>query len=164
MSRLRFSGILGSSVCLALACLSGCARSLAVREPQVVSAPSEPPKPAAERLEFAEFFDPGAGLHPSQKLRSLVGQRVRLVGFMAQMELPPTGAFYLAPRPVRCDESGGGTADLPPETVLVVSASSAGQVVPFLSGALELTGTLELGNQTDSEGRVSAFRLRLDAS
>jgi hypothetical protein len=89
---------------------------------------------------------------------------VRLVGFMAQLELPPRGAFYLVPRPVRCDESGAGTADLPPESVLVLSASSAGRVVPFLAGALELTGTLELGNQPDSEGRVSAFRLRLDAS
>ena len=164
MSRLRYGRILCSSVYLALVCLSGCAGSLALREPQRLSAPSQPPQPAAERLEFAEFFEPGAGLRPSQKLRSLAGQRVRLVGFMAQLELPPRGAFYLAPRPVRCDESGAGTADLPPETVLVVSAASAGQVVPFLPGALELTGRFELGNQPDSEGRVSAFRLRLDAS
>ena len=120
--------------------------------------------PPAQRLEFAEFFEPGAGLHPSQKVRSLVGQRVRLVGFMAQLELPPTGAFYLVPRPLHCDESGGGTADLPPESVLVLSTASAGKVVPFLEGALELTGTFELGNAPDSEGRVAAFRLRLDAS
>jgi hypothetical protein len=119
--------------------------------------------PEAQRLEFREFFAPGAGLALTRKLRALSGQRVRLVGFMAQLELPPRGAFYLVPRPVRCDESGGGTADLPPESVLVISASSAGQAVPFLAGALEVAGVLEVGNQPDSEGRVSAFQLRLDA-
>jgi len=135
-------------------------------EPVSPSAKTQAPvaQPPAQRLEFAEFFEPGSRLQPSQKLRSLVGRRVRLVGFMAQLELPPTGGFYLVPRPVRCDESGGGTADLPPEHVLVISRSSAGRVVPFLAGALELTGTFELGNEQDSEGRVSAFRLRLDAS
>ena len=89
---------------------------------------------------------------------------MRLVGFRAQLELPPTGAFYLVPRPIHCDESGGGTADLPPESVLVLSPASTGKVVPFLEGALELTGTFELGSAPDSEGRVAAFRLRLDAS
>jgi hypothetical protein len=160
MSPLRCFEILASSAVLVLACASGSA----LKEPRVVVPSAAAALPPAQPLEFAEFFEPGAGLRPSQKLRSLAGQRVRLVGFMAQLELPPTGAFYLVPRPVRCDEGGAGTADLPPETVLVLSASSAGQVVPFLSGALELTGTLELGNQPDSEGRVSAFRLRLDAS
>ena len=148
-----------------LACLAGCASAAAVQQRPAASLGSvQTAQPPAQRLEFAEFFEPGAGLRPSQKLRSLAGQRVRLVGFMAQLELPPTGAFYLVPRPVRCDESGGGNADLPPESVLVVSASSAGRVVPFLAGALELTGTFELGNQPDSAGRVAAFRLRLDAS
>jgi hypothetical protein len=158
-----------------LAAVAGCASPAAVQSPPPASARAEPvspfveahpavAEPPAQRLEFAEFFEPGSGLHPSQKLRSLVGQRVRLVGFMAQLELPPKGAFYLVPRPVRCDESGAGNADLPLESVLVISQSSAGRVVPFLAGALELTGTFELGNEPDSEGRMSAFRLRLDAS
>jgi hypothetical protein len=134
--------------------------------PPAALAPVVPPEalqPEAERLEFRDFFEPGAALVPTQKLRALVGKRVRLVGFMAQLELPPRGAFYLVPRPVRCDESGGGTADLPPESVLVISRSSAGQAVPFLAGALDVAGILEVGNQPDSEGRASAFRLRLDA-
>jgi len=163
MSLLRFGGSFGASLCLALVCLSGCGPA-ALQRPVAAVPSAEPARPVAQRLDFGEFFEPGAGLHPSPGLRSLAGQRVRLVGFMAQLELPPRGAFYLVPRPVRCDESGAGTADLPPESVLVLSASSAGRVVPFLAGALELTGTLELGNQPDSEGRVSAFRLRLDAS
>jgi len=131
--------------------------------PSAAVSPAPPALPEAERLEFREFFEPGAGLLLTPKLRALSGKRVRLVGFMAQLELPPRGAFYLVPRPVHCDESGGGTADLPLESVLVLSTSSAGQAVPFLAGALEVTGLLEVGNQPDSEGRVSAFRLRLDA-
>jgi hypothetical protein len=165
MLQLRLDRLLRPRAALTLACLAGCASAAAVQQRPAASLGSvQTAQPPAQRLEFAEFFEPGAGLRPSQKLRSLAGQRVRLVGFMAQLELPPTGAFYLVPRPVRCDESGGGNADLPPESVLVVSASSAGRVVPFLAGALELTGTFELGNQPDSAGRVAAFRLRLDAS
>lgn len=153
----------GTSV-LALLWGMGCAAASVPPAQQAVPSADSAARPAPARLAFGEFFAPGAGLQPSEKLRSLAGQRVRLVGFMAQLELPPTGAFYLVPRPIHCDESGGGTADLPPESVLVLSAASTGQVVPFLEGALELTGTFELGNAPDSEGRVAAFRLRLDAS
>ena len=148
---------------LALLCAAACAPSVPPARQPATAAERAAPRPA-QKLEFSEFFEPGAGLRPSDKLRALAGQRVRLVGFMAQLELPPTGAFYLVPRPIHCDESGGGTADLPPESVLVLSAASTGKAVPFLAGALELTGTFELGNAPDSEGRVAAFRLRLDAS
>jgi hypothetical protein len=148
---------------LVLLCGLGCAAG-ALPAKQPAPAVREAAQPAPDQLEFSEFFEPGAGLRPSAKLRSLAGKRVRLVGFMAQLELPPTGAFYLVPRPLHCDESGGGTADLPPESVLVLSAASTGKVLPFLEGALQLTGTFELGNAPDSEGRVAAFRLRLDAS
>lgn len=146
-----------------LLCGLGCAASVPQAK-QPAHAAKKTLAPAADQLAFSEFFAPGAQLKPSEKLRALAGKRVRLVGFMAQLELPPTGAFYLVPRPLHCDESGGGTADLPPESVLVLSTASAGKVVPFLEGALELTGTFELGNAPDSEGRVAAFRLRLDAS
>jgi hypothetical protein len=85
-----------------------------------------------------------------------------MVGFMAEMEIPPRGGFYLAPRPVRCDEAGGGTADLPLESVLVVSPSAADATVAFLPGPLEATGILEVGNRPDADGRISAIRLVLD--
>ncbi len=116
-----------------------------------------------ETLEFREFFEPVAGeLKPSAKLLSLNGKHVRLVGFMAQMEEPPRGAFYLCPRPVFCDEGGGGTADLPAETVLVLARSAQGQKIAFIPRALEVTGILEVGHQTDENGRVSTIRLVLD--
>lgn len=83
---------------------------------------------------------------------------------MVDMESPPSGGFYLAARPIRCDEAGAGTGDLSPETVLVIVTSARNKPVPFVSGPLEISGVLEVGNQTDKDGRVSAFRLRLDTA
>ncbi len=118
--------------------------------------------PAAD-LSFAELFDGGPGpLRPSERLLSLAGRRVRMVGFMAHMEDPPAGAFWLVPRPVACDESGGGVGDLPPDAVRVVVRSAAGTPVGFVPGALAVTGLLELGNAADAEGHVSALRIVLD--
>jgi hypothetical protein len=117
----------------------------------------------ATPLDFHEFFEPShARLEPTAKLLGLNGKRVRLSGFMVKMELPSKGAFYLAATPIFCDEAGGGTADLPPETVRVTVRSAGGAEVPFMPGPLEVSGVLEVGNQTDEDGRVSAVRLTLD--
>jgi hypothetical protein len=120
--------------------------------------PSEPASP----LEFRELFDPGPALEPSAKALALDGKRVRIIGFMAEMEEPIEGAFYLVPRPIRMDESGGGTGDLPLESVLVAIPGSEGKPLPHVGGPLEGTGVLEVGNRADEHGRVSNFRLRLD--
>ena len=117
---------------------------------------------AAEHLDLREIFEPGPVLEPTAKATRLVGKRVHMVGFMARMELSPVGAFYLVPRQVHADEAGGGTADLPPQSVLVISPSAAGHRVPHIEGPVEVTGTLELGNRADDDGRVSAIRLILD--
>ncbi|HEX7476387.1 MAG TPA: hypothetical protein VF331_01135 [Polyangiales bacterium] len=118
----------------------------------------------AAQLGFAELLAPGAGLRLSDKALSLDGKRVRMSGFMARMELPPAGGFYLVPHAVSCDEAGGGSADLPIESVLVLSRSAQGRPVSFIGGALEVTGILQTGNQADADGRVSALRLLLDAA
>jgi hypothetical protein len=117
--------------------------------------------PAAP-LALRELLEPGSKLRPSTKARSLDGQRVRIAGFMAQLEEPIKGGFYLVPRPLSLDESGAGTGDLPLESVLVLVPGSTDTVIPHLPGALEGTGILEVGNRSDNEGRVSNFRLRLD--
>jgi len=120
--------------------------------------------PAAS-LEFREFFAPSnLELKPSAKLLALNGKRVRLVGFMAQMEDAPPGAFYLCPRPVFCDEAGGGTADLPPNAVRVIVRSAKDKSIAFTPQLLEVTGILEVGNRTEENGVVSAVRLILDVS
>jgi hypothetical protein len=115
------------------------------------------------RLAFGDFFEVSSQeLTPSARLRALAGQRVKLVGFMAKMELAPKGAFYLTPRPVACDEEGGGTADLPPEAVYVVVRSSTGLEIPHTPRALEVTGLLEVGYHVEEDDRVTHIRLLLD--
>jgi hypothetical protein len=117
--------------------------------------------PAA--LAFSDFFRPASSrLQPSDKLLALDGQRVRIHGFMARMEEGPSGAFYLASRPVNCDEGGAGTGDLPPDAVLVVVPWSAGSEIPFLPGPLEVVGVIHLGAATRQDGLPSRFRIVLD--
>ena len=135
------------------------------REATVVAPLAAAPPPAlapAARLAFAELLTRGPKLAPSDKASSLTGQRVVIEGYMAQMELAPKGAFYLASRPVHCDEAGGGTADLPPDSVLVTNKLLGDETVPFISGPLEISGVLDVGNRSDAQGRAASFRLELD--
>ena len=121
--------------------------------------------PAADPapLAFREFFEPASRtLKPTPRLLSLQGKRVRLVGYMAQMETPPKGGFYLCPSPVLATEGGGGTADLPPDAVLVIVRSAEGKALGHIPRPLEVTGLLELGPQEDKDGRVSTIRIVLD--
>jgi hypothetical protein len=127
-----------------------------------VSSGATPAAPATP-VSFEEFFDPSPReLLPSAKLRSLEGQRVRLVGYMARLEQPMVGGFFLASRPVVCDEAGEGTADLPPSAVFVVMRAYDGKEVPFSPRLLEVTGRLEIGARNEPDGRVTRLRLVLD--
>ena len=97
--------------------------------------------PQAKSLSFQEFFaSTPSTLQPSEKLLRLHEKQVRIVGFMAQMEDGPTGAFYLCSRPVKCDESGAGIGDLPIASVLVIAPAMKGKKIPFLARALAVTG------------------------
>jgi hypothetical protein len=127
-----------------------------------LAAPAHLPSadPAAPRLDVRELLEPGAELRPSPRALALAGQHVRLTGYMAQMELPPSVGFVLSPRPIRCDEAGGGRADLPPESVLVLPRPGATAHPPLVAGPLEVAGVLEVGNRVDQDGQVSAFRLQ----
>jgi hypothetical protein len=123
--------------------------------------------PAAEpgqavQLAFSDLLASGPRLAPSPKVIALAGRRVRLIGFMAELEDPPRGAFYLTARPVRCDEGGGGTGDLPPDAVLVTVRSASDQEIPFYPGAIEVAGVLGVGPAADQDGRPSSFRITLD--
>lgn len=119
--------------------------------------PGDPPL-----LLAGELLAPGPRLQPSARARALDGRRVRLAGYMAELEEPPRGAFYLAPRPVRCDEGGAGTGDLPPDAVRVIVRSAPDEVLPQVPGPIEATGVLVVGNAADADGRVSLFRLVLE--
>lgn len=115
------------------------------------------------RLEFREFLAPSTtALKPSEKLLSLKGQRVRIAGFMAQMDDMPEGYFYLCSRPVYCDESGGGLGELPVDEVRVVIRTAKGQKLKPLAYPIEVNGILELGGQSEIEKESWAISLIAD--
>jgi hypothetical protein len=117
-------------------------------------------------LEFNEFFGPvigDRGLELSAKLRALDGQRVRLVGFMVRQTIPTPGVLLLAPQPILVDEvEYGACDDLPPQVVRVFVPLPSDTQVPLTAGPLLLTGRLEIGQQSEPDGRNSFIRLRLD--
>lgn len=146
--------------------LSACANqtiqnSSAVSETKTVLA-----QPATD-LSFKEFyaFPIGPrGLEPTQKLLSLNNRRVHITGFMVQEEEPLAGLFLLTPLPVSLAEKEDGPADdLPAATLFVhMPVRDAAHVNPYRPGLWDLTGTLQVGNQQESNGRVSYTRLLLD--
>src|SRR5262245_11529790 len=93
--------------------------------PTALAVNGELPKlpPDVTDLKFHEFFTMPVGprgLEPTEKLLSLNGQRVRVVGYMAQQEAPVAGLFHLTPLPVALGEEDESLADsLPPSTVFV---------------------------------------------
>lgn len=124
---------------------------------------SAPTTKEGVRISFREFLAPSTTeLKPSEKLRSLHGKRVRIVGFMAEMENMPEGYFYLCSRPVLCDESGGGIGELPIDAVRVVVRSYKGKPIKFVAPPIEVTGILELGGQSEQEQDSWAVRVLAD--
>ena len=142
---------------------AGLTRTVAPSSPQA-AASSPSPTEELPTLKVGELFERGAELKPTERARSLDGKRVRLLGFMAEMELPPKGAFYLVPAPLKCDEAGGGQGDLPPESVLVSVNSVGERTLAHVPGLLEAVGRFEVGNRADAQGRTANFRLALDES
>lgn len=171
MRTTRSPGVLALAATLLLT-LAGCDRSQGA-DPVAVGAMAAPHPTAgassnaqqdnAPSLRVSQLLEPGAELKPSSLASSLSGARVRLSGFVAEMELPPRGALYLVPQPMHCDEAGGGTADLPPEAVLVTLPPTLKQPSEHVAGLVEAVGVLEVGNRTDEQGRSANFRLRLEA-
>jgi hypothetical protein len=117
-------------------------------------------------LKFHDFFKlpiGPRGLEPTQKLLQLNGQRVRITGYMARQENPTAGLFILTPLPVAMgDEDDSLADDLPAAVVFVHIEPQADRIVPYVSGLLKLSGTLQLGSQDEADGHVSTVRLILD--
>ena len=128
-----------------------------------------PPLPAGvTELKFSEFFvSPigDRGLTFTEKMRSLDGERVRILGYMAQQEQPVPGLFLFSAIPVRLNEEHYGLADdLPAATMFVLMPTPRDQVVRHAPGLMLLTGTLSIGNHEEADGRISAVRLKLEAA
>ncbi|MGC4060983.1 MAG: hypothetical protein QM749_09080 [Aquabacterium sp.] len=118
-------------------------------------------------LKFQDMFKTPIGpkgLEPSERLLSLHGRQVRLVGFMATQEESRPGGLILTPMPVNLgDEDESLSDDLPGNAVFVhLSGKYADKAVPNLQGLLHLTGTLSVGAFEEADGHVSAIRLELD--
>jgi hypothetical protein len=125
------------------------------------------PPAGVTELKFRDVFKLPVGpkgLQPTEKLLSLDGKRVRIVGYMAQQESPSKGAFLLSALPVLLGEEDESLADdLPASSILVELPKSRDVLVPPLPGLLQLTGTLRVGMRADpASGRATAAQLVLD--
>lgn len=109
----------------------------------------------------ALYVEQGGKLVIAPEVLALQGRAVRVRGFMVQMEEAPRGCFYLATHPVEQDESGGGTGDVPVDSVLVRVPELADQELPWRPGPVEVMGTLEVGREEEADGRVSSLRVIL---
>ncbi len=129
--------------------------------------PLPPPPPGVAALAWEEFFvrPVGAyGLQLTDKLKSLNGKRVRLVGYMVGRDAPQTGAFILAGRPYRIEDNEDGLSGLPANVVRVTVPGSEKTIIPFTARPLLLTGVLSVGNREEKDGSVWLARLVLDPS
>jgi hypothetical protein len=106
------------------------------------------------------------GLQPTEKLLSLDGKRVRIVGYMVQQESAPKGAFLLSPLPVLLsDEDESLADDLPASAIRIDLPKTNDVAMPHLPGLLQFTGTLRVGMRTDAaSGRATPAQIVLDAS
>lgn len=149
-----------------------------------------PPLPeGVEQLKFADFFKTPVGpygLEVTDKLKSLDGKRVRILGFMvfeevtrctagegardrkgrvlpAWLECLTPGRLMLTPTPQQVSYAHYGVCDdLPPQTLYVTVPEKVGEPIPHLGGPLLLTGVLSVGNKPEPDGRISSVRLTLD--
>lgn len=125
-----------------------------------------PLPPGVTELKFNEFFRQPIGprgLEYTEKLRSLEGRRIRILGFMARQTKPVDHCFLLAPVPLTLNEIEYGHADdLPATTLHVLTTEDAPAHAPPTPGPLLLTGTLHIGNRQEADGRTSTVRLELD--
>lgn len=118
-------------------------------------------------LKFSELFKMPVGpkgLEPSDKRTSLEGQRVRMVGYVANADELTPGMLILTPIPVVLgDEDEKLVDDLPPTAVFVhLSPAYAKQTTPNFAGLIQLTGRLEGGAKEEADGHVATTRLYLD--
>lgn len=118
-------------------------------------------------LKFNEFFRQPIGprgVEFTDKLRSLEGRRIRILGYMARQAKPADHCFLLAPVALTLNEIEYGHADdLPVTTVHVFTTAESPTQTPYTPGLLLLTGKLSLGNRLETDGRTSTVRLLLDA-
>ena len=127
-----------------------------------------PPLPAGvAELQFGEFFRMPAGplgLEFTERLKSLDGRRVRIVGYVVGNDVPSPGRFILSPYRITLATAADGPADdLPPAHAYVALPSThAALDLPPLPLPVMVEGTLRLGAQQEADSRVSWVRIEMD--
>lgn len=114
----------------------------------------------ADRLKFDEMYKPGGilGLEMSDKLKSLHGKAVQMVGYMAPPLKADAGFFVLTREPMSLCPFCSSDVDWPSDIVVVYLRDG----VRFVQTAhpILVSGMLELGSKLDQRtGFVSQVRL-----
>ena len=112
------------------------------------------------RISFDEIYRgrSALGLEYSERARSLVGQRVRMLGYMAPPLKPDARFFVLTRKPVSVCPFCSSDADWPSDIVVVILRDELDNGLDGL--AVEVEGVLELGTRRDAlTGFVSQVRL-----
>jgi hypothetical protein len=141
---------------IALALLAACATTSERGDTRLASRDSRPP----ELIDLHDVIGLTDGVPaPSPKVLALAGARVRVRGWLVAFEEPLEDGFWLVQRPLRQDESGAGTGDLPARSVRVLAPEAVVRALPPDPAPLEATGRLEVGRAVDAEGRASVVRV-----
>jgi hypothetical protein len=126
-----------------------------------------PPLPeGVTELRFDEFYKTPVGprgLEPTEKLLSLSGSRVRILGFMANIRLRNNRQMIFAPVPLQAQPLEYGKADdIPAAHMLVRVPGNPAEPLPHTPGPMLLTGVLSVGSRS-LDGENTFVRLLLDA-
>lgn len=126
-----------------------------------------PCPPGVTHVEWSELIKTPVGplgLELTDKIKTLDGKKVRLLGYMVQRDEAVPGALWLTPYPVNIEESEAGFADLPPQAVYVLIPYRSKIIAPYTPRPLLLTGTLSVGQRAGEEKEAtSLFRLTLES-
>lgn len=118
----------------------------------------------AEELSFDEIYSgySADGLTFSDKILSLEGGTVTVSGYMAPPLTPTIHFFVLTEVPMSVCPFCSSDADWP-DNIIVVKVDDPITALPY-DTPITVTGTLEIGSETDEEtGFVSQLRVHADS-
>ena len=132
----------------------------------VTSAITLPPLPeGVTELKFNEFYRMPIGprgLEPTEKLLSLHGKRVRILGFMGNIRLRNNRQMIFAPVPLKAQPLEYGMADdVPAAHILAKVPGNPAEPLPYTPGPMLLTGVLSVGAKS-FDGENAFVRLLVD--
>lgn len=116
-----------------------------------------------ESLRLSEMYDgiTVRGIILSDKLKSLEGKKVRMMGFMAPPLTPTINFFVMSQIPRAICPFCSSDADWP-DNIVVVKVKKSLVALPF-DRMIAVSGTLEVGSAVDEEtGFVSLVRIVAD--